>query len=235
MTPLGEAIAAFLFGTLVGILVQRSRFCNVAALRDAMLFRSYRSTKALLIAMMILTFLFTLGMTFGVGHPVQFDAGANTAIGLFLFGTGMVMAGACTVGTWVRVGEGNIGALWALIFTFIGMFGFSMLFNVIHWPPAYDLMDHKVHLESLQFGFANARTLQDETGIPAVVFGLVQVSVLALFYRAILRREARQRAAQRSAAAAATAAAVPAPDMSSAAEQTSVPAVRHAGRADGSV
>ncbi|GBE11470.1 putative inner membrane protein [bacterium BMS3Bbin12] len=195
MSPVADVIAAFMFGTLVGILVQRSRFCNVAALRDAMLFRSYRSTKALLVGMMIMTFLFTLGETFGIGHPVQFDSGLNTVIGLFLFGIGMVMAGACTVGTWVRVGEGNIGALWALIFTFVGMFAFSMLYSVIHWPPAYGLMDHKVHLRSLQFGFANARTLQDETGIPAVVFGLIQVGVLALFYRAILRREARQKAA----------------------------------------
>lgn len=201
MTPLAQAIAAFIFGTLVGILVQRSRFCNVAALRDAMLFRSYRSTKALLVGMMIMTFLFTLGETFGVGHPVDFDSGVNTAIGLFLFGIGMVMAGACTVGTWVRVGEGNIGALWALIFTFVGMFAFSMFYSVIHWPPAYDLMDHKMHLHSLQFGFANARTLQDETGIPAVVFGLIQVGALAMVYRAILRREARQKAALGASAA----------------------------------
>ena len=38
----------------------------------------------------------------------------------------MVLAGACTVSTWVKTGEGNVSALWALLFTFIGMFLFHL-------------------------------------------------------------------------------------------------------------
>ena len=34
-TVVGECLAAFVFGSVVGLLVQRSRFCNTAALRDA--------------------------------------------------------------------------------------------------------------------------------------------------------------------------------------------------------
>ena len=191
---LGECVLAFIFGSVVGVLVQRSRFCNTAALRDAMLFKTYRNTKALLVAMMILTIGFTGFITIGEGNPMRFDVGFNQVIGLFIFGVGMVLAGACTVSTWVKTGEGNVGALWALIFTFIGMFLFSLLWSFSYWPPAPESMTGNPNLRSLQLGYANAATLQEKTGIPAIVFGLVQFFVLAAIYRAILRKERRNEA-----------------------------------------
>lgn len=191
MSVLGECLIAFVFGSLVGVLVQRSRFCNAAALRDAILFKSYRNTKALLVAMIILTIGFTGFMSINEGHAMHFDVGLNQMIGLFIFGIGMVLAGACTVSTWVKTGEGNVGAAWALLFTFIGMFLFSLVWSVNYWPPAPASMTGEPNLEALQFGFANAATLQEKFKIPAVVFGLVQAGVLYSIYRAILRRENR--------------------------------------------
>ena len=44
MSELGECLLAFVFGSIVGLLVQRSRFCNTAALRDAILFKTYSNT-----------------------------------------------------------------------------------------------------------------------------------------------------------------------------------------------
>ena len=84
-SAIGECIVAFIFGSVVGLLVQRSRFCNTAALRDAILFKTYRNTKALLVAMMILTIGFTTFLTFDEGNPMKFDVGLNQVIGLFLF------------------------------------------------------------------------------------------------------------------------------------------------------
>ena len=194
MTPVVECLVAFLFGSVAGLLMQRSRFCNTAALRDAIMFKTYRNTKAMLVAMMILTIGFTGFMSVGAGHPLQFDVGLNTFAGLFLFGIGMVLAGACTVSTWVKAGEGNIGALWALIFTFVGMFLFSLVWSASWWPPAPQTMTGQINLAALQLGFANAQTLQDKFGIPAVVFGLVQAAFLFALYRGILRRERAQHA-----------------------------------------
>jgi hypothetical protein len=130
-------------------------------------------------------------MTFGDGHPLRFDVGLNQIIGLFLFGIGMVLAGACTVSTWVKAGEGNVGAIWALLFTFIGMFLFSLVWSYTYWPPAGAAMTGEPNLAGLQFGFANAATLQEQTGIPAVFFGLIQTGVIYAIYRAILRKERR--------------------------------------------
>lgn len=189
MSAIGECLLAFVFGSVIGVLVQRSRFCNTAALRDAMLFKTYRNTKALLVAMMILTLGFTTFLTFGEGNPMRFDVGLNQIAGLFIFGIGMVLAGACTVSTWVKTGEGNVGALWALIFTFIGMFLFSLIWSFSYWPPAPGSMTNEPALAGLQLGYANAATLQEKTGIPAVIFGLVQVMALYLIYRAIRKKE----------------------------------------------
>ena len=190
MTPLAECLVAFVFGSVVGLLVQRSRFCNTAALRDAMLFKTFRNTKALLVAMMILTIGFTAFISIGAGNPMRFDVGINQILGLFLFGVGMVLAGACTVSTWVKAGEGNFGAIWALIFTFVGMFLFSLIWSYIYWPPAPSAMTGELSIERLQFGFSNAETLQEKTGIPAIFFGIIQAAVLYVLYRAIKRREA---------------------------------------------
>jgi len=192
MSVVGECLVAFIFGSVVGLLVQRSRFCNTAALRDAMLFSTYRNTKALLVAMMVLTFGFTLFITFGEGKTMHFDVGLNTFAGLFIFGVGMVLAGACTVSTWVKTGEGNVGALWALLFTFVGMFLFSLVWSVNYWPPAPISMTGEPNLEALQLGYSNAATLQEKFGIPAIFFGLIQIGVLYAIYRAILRKEAIQ-------------------------------------------
>ena len=189
MSVIGECLVAFLFGSIVGLLVQRSRFCNTAALRDAILFKTYRNTKALLISMMILTIGFTGFMSIGEGKPMHFDVGLNQVIGLFLFGIGMVLAGACTVSTWVKAGEGNFGAVWALLFTFIGMFLFSLVWSFMYWPPAPAAMTGEVNLEALQLGFADASTLQEKTGIPAIFFGLLQFAVLLGIYKSILRKE----------------------------------------------
>ena len=163
MSTVAECLVAFLFGSVVGLLVQRSRFCNTAALRDAIMFKTYRNTKALLVAMMILTIGFTGFMTLGAGHPMEFDVGLNTFAGLFL----------CT---------------------FVGMFLFSLVWSWNWWPPAPQSMTGEPNLPALQLGFANARTLQDKLGIPAIVFGLIQSAVLFAIYRAILRRERAQQA-----------------------------------------
>ena len=193
MSVVGECLVAFIFGAIVGLLVQRSRFCNTEALRDAILFKSFRNTKALLVAMMILTIGFTGFISIGEGKTMKFDVGVNQIVGLFLFGIGMVLAGACTVSTWVKAGEGNVGAMWALLFTLIGMFLFSLAWSINYWPPAPASMTGNPNIGALQLGFANAETLQENFGIPAIVFGIIQTFVLIGIYILILRRERAQK------------------------------------------
>ena len=111
------------------MLVQRSRFCNTAALRDAILFKTYRNTKALLVAMMILTFGFTMFLTFGEGNPMHFDVGLNTFAGLFgLFGATAPLV-ALAMARWTQD--------WGTV-TILGWHFLVLLCALLAFPVAYD-------------------------------------------------------------------------------------------------
>lgn len=187
-------VVTFVFAFLVGFLIQRSRWCNASAVRDAVLFRSFRNTKPLLMGMMVITGMFTVFESIHVGTPISIVGGAFTVLGLFLFGIGMVLGGACTVSVWIRSAEGSIGALWALVYTFVGMFLFSELWNVMRWPAANYLQTASPKLSILSFGSFNAMTIRSYFGhtwgpVAVLVAGGLQVAVLAFIYRRLLRIE----------------------------------------------
>ena len=189
----GDAVT-FIFAFVVGFLIQRSRWCNASAIRDAILFKSFRNTKPLLAAMMIITSMFTLFEAMNVGQPINIVAGAYTVLGLFLFGIGMVLGGACTVSVWIRTAEGSVAALWALLYTFVGMFLFSELWNVLRWPAANYLQSTSPNWSTLSFGSFNAMTIRGAFGpvwgpVAVILAGALQVALLIAIYRRLLRVE----------------------------------------------
>lgn len=208
----GDAVT-FVFAFIVGFLIQRSRWCNASAIRDAILFKSFRNTKPLLAAMMVITAMFTVFEAMNVGRPINIVAGAFTVLGLFLFGIGMVLGGACTVSVWIRSAEGSVAALWALLYTFVGMFLFSELWNVLRWPAANYLQSTKPNWSILSFGSFNAMTIRSTFGpvwgpVAVMVGGALQVAVLVLIYRRLLRVERSVHTAASAATAAGPATAV---------------------------
>ena len=114
-------------GGIFGFILQKSRFCFTAAMRDPFITGSTSLTRAVLIAFAITSILFT-AIKFGAasaGHdipgmgsvaPVSF----GTVIGAFLFGIGMVIAGGCASGTLMRVGEGFMMQWLSLLFFVVG-------------------------------------------------------------------------------------------------------------------
>ena len=189
-------IVSFIFAMVVGFLIQRSRWCNASAVRDAILFKSFRNTKPLVLGMIIITAMFTVFESVNVGTPISIAGGAFTVLGLFIFGIGMVLGGACTVSVWVRSAEGSFGALWALLYTLIGMFLFSELWNVFRWPAANYLQSTKPNLSILSFGTFNALSIRSMFGstwgpVAVLVAGGLQVAVLVLIYRRFVRIENR--------------------------------------------
>jgi len=111
-------------GVCFGFILQRSRFCFTAAFRDPNLTKSTSLTRAVLIAFAVGTVGFT-AIKYGAAEGALDMAGVNslsiaTAIGAFLFGIGMVIAGGCASGTLMRVGEGFTMQLLALFFFIVG-------------------------------------------------------------------------------------------------------------------
>jgi len=106
-------------GTALGYILQRSRFCFTASLRDPMLTGGTNLTKAVIISLAVLSFIFMalnmqkLGLNLEHLSLEKFNGfgnvkalGFHTAIGAFLFGIGAVIAGGCASGTVMRMGEG---------------------------------------------------------------------------------------------------------------------------------
>ena len=117
----------WLIGNCFGFILQKSRFCFTASMRDPYLTGSTSVTRAVLIAFAITSIAFT-AIKYGAfvkGLPIP---GQNfivpispaTAIGAVFFGIGMVIAGGCASGTLMRVGEGFGMQILSLLFFIIG-------------------------------------------------------------------------------------------------------------------
>lgn len=114
-------------GICFGFILQRSRFCFTASMRDPYLTGSTTVTRAVLIAFAITSIAFTAIKYgyFAKGLPVPgmsyvVPISIATAVGAFMFGIGMVIAGGCASGTLMRVGEGFWMQVLSLSFFVIG-------------------------------------------------------------------------------------------------------------------
>lgn len=144
----------WIFGSCFGFVLQKSRFCFTASLRDPWITGSTSVTKAVMIALAITTIGFT-AIKYGAfvnGLPIPgmsyvVPISLSTAIGGIMFGTGMVIAGGCASGTLMRVGEGFLMQVLALFFFVVGSligayhFGFWKI-NFISNGPKIFLPDY---------------------------------------------------------------------------------------------
>lgn len=117
----------FVTGLAFGYILQRSRFCFTASMRDPYLTKGTTVTRAVLLAFALTTVAFTAikygyfikGLSIpGMGYVVPISLA--TAVGALLFGTGMVIAGGCASGTLMRVGEGFFMNMISFVFFIVG-------------------------------------------------------------------------------------------------------------------
>ncbi|MEA2011848.1 MAG: YeeE/YedE thiosulfate transporter family protein [Verrucomicrobiota bacterium] len=146
----------WVFGISFGVTLQRARFCFTAAVRDPALTGSMSLAKSVLIAIGIATIGFaaihyangdpsTAKLAKGAYYFVK-PVGLHTAVGAFLFGIGMVIAGGCASGTLMRIGEGFMMQMITLIFFICGvLLGFAnrpfwkdkIFFKPVHFPKEF--------------------------------------------------------------------------------------------------
>lgn len=140
----------WLLGGIFGFILQKSRFCFTASMRDPCLTGSTSVTRAVLIAFAVTTILFT-AIKFGyasMGLPIPGSGYVTpislaTVVGGILFGIGMVIAGGCASGTLMRVGEGFWMQLLSLFFFVVGSlvgaanFGWWKENFIVHGPSIF--------------------------------------------------------------------------------------------------
>lgn len=126
-TKSGELAMYWIIGNCFGFILRRASFCFTASMRDPYLTGSTTITRAVLIAFAITSIGFT-AIKYGyfrMGLPIPgmsyvVPISVATAVGAFIFGIGMVIAGGCASGTLMRVGEGFHMQVLSLFFFIVG-------------------------------------------------------------------------------------------------------------------
>ncbi len=151
-------------GNAFGFILQRARFCFTASLRDPYLTGGTTLTKAVLTAFAITSIGF-IAIQYGAvskGLPMPGQAyvvpvSAATALGAFMFGIGMVIAGGCASGTCMRVGEGFYMQMLSLFFFVAGSLWGAHDFG--WWKLNVILKGKAVYLPDV-FGWTGAVVIQ---------------------------------------------------------------------------
>ena len=107
-----------LIGLFIGIILQRSRWCIVRALREPFMTGDSEPATAIIAGLIIGLIGFTVIKMTGIGGELVFVS-ANfwmpAIVGGIIFGFGMTIAGVCTVGSSWRAAEGHVKLWLALI------------------------------------------------------------------------------------------------------------------------
>jgi hypothetical protein len=109
-----------LFGVLLGMILQRSRFCLVRAFREPFLTGDSEMTRAAVLSLLVslIGFAVLKGTDLRSTGTFVFPAfWKGSVIGGVIFGVGMVLAGGCGAGSIWRAGEGHL-KLWCAVFGF---------------------------------------------------------------------------------------------------------------------
>jgi uncharacterized membrane protein YedE/YeeE len=108
-------LSALALGLAFGALAQRTHFCTMGAITDAVLFGSLRRVRSVLMALALaaplVQALRLAGLPVAVALPPAPAGWAGAALGGLSFGFGMVLAGGCWSRILVRVGTGSLKAL----------------------------------------------------------------------------------------------------------------------------
>lgn len=118
-------VVIWLIALSAGFILHRSGICFSGAFTDVILFRNFTMARAVLIIIMVsllgIGVMQFLTLSKGLDMPGYIGSlGVRTMVGAFIFGIGMVFAGACGCGTLQRLGEGFCLYLWILVSLIVG-------------------------------------------------------------------------------------------------------------------
>ncbi|MBI4444545.1 MAG: YeeE/YedE family protein [Acidobacteria bacterium] len=120
------------FGLILGIILQRSRFCLVRAFREPFLTGESRMTQAAALSVGVSMLGFSILKSAGHRSLESFVFPAfweGSFLGGIVFGIGMVLAGGCGVGALWRAGEGHVKLLFTTIAFALSTSIFRMLWQ----------------------------------------------------------------------------------------------------------
>lgn len=177
-------------GLIFGAIVQRQRFCMVAAIGNLVLMRDWRHVHAFLAAFAV-AIAGTQWLEAGALVPVaesayrqaRFDWLGTTAGGL-IFGFGATLAGGCAARLLVRSAEGSFGA-------WLALFAFAVTAAVTQFGALAGAREHLASLSTISLN-AGDSSLAVLLRIPPGVAGIA-VAILCVAWLVIAGRGAHDR------------------------------------------
>ena len=127
----------WIFGLGFGWILQRSHLCFVSATSDPFILHSTDQFRSILIGILFASlgtsaFKFLYGSTYNMQGVSAISI--PLVLGAFLFGIGMVLAGCCSSGMFIRIGEGYLIHLITFICVIAGYFFASTHYQLL-WTP----------------------------------------------------------------------------------------------------
>ncbi len=119
-----------ILGLLIGIALERSRFCFVSAVSNLILMKDGRLLRGVITGLMIASVGFALMMFLQVPEPevgiIPYNAHVyplswTLVFGGLLFGIGSILAGGCVIGSLSRIGEGSLSVIILTIGILVGV------------------------------------------------------------------------------------------------------------------
>ena len=121
-----------LLGLAAGFIMHRADFCLAGMFRDLFLFRTAFKLRILLLLIVTSMLLFEVARLSGIlrlyPFPLFGSPSLTAPLGGMVFGTGMVLAGGCVVGSLYKTGSGSIPSLVAVIGLVAGSAIFAEIF-----------------------------------------------------------------------------------------------------------
>lgn len=190
LMPFGSLVSAssaILLGLALGYVLQRGRFCLNSAFRDIIFLQDLTYFRSYLLCLVVAVIGTNILESSGLIMMFDADQGRFVStelmrqsfvpvaniLGGFLFGLGIVLAGGCASGIVYRLGEGQIGALVAIVGFF---FGVGMTTDGMLSPVREYLKGFKVEV----FGVGNPAIWDLFGGGPTAKWATIVIFSIAL-------------------------------------------------------
>lgn len=108
-------VAYAAIGLLLGLTLERGRFCFVSAFRDVFMFKNPWLLNGILISIGSAAIAIGILSDLMGTRPVMLDSSWLVVVGGLIFGIGIALAGACASGMLFRIPEGYVGNLLELV------------------------------------------------------------------------------------------------------------------------
>lgn len=164
-----------------GFVIRYSRFCFSGVFRDFIFLGNTKLLKGLLLSMMVSTLGFgVIQYNYLKNNSINYvhipgsitSVGLHIAIGAFIFGIGMTIAGSCSSGVLTRIGEGH-ALPWIILLGFI--VGDSL--GAKHYPFWYNKI------------IKNARVIYFPEYVDLKIVIVLQLLVLMILYKLVCSYE----------------------------------------------